>query len=86
MLDAMENAYDIIISNQGSHDDYMMHIFSALLSSKNTVFKDYIQVFKNQWEDDENKPPPQIISKLKSKFANMPKVRIGKEMTQKILN
>ena len=35
MLNAMENAYDTIISNQGSHDDYIMHIFSALLSTKN---------------------------------------------------
>ena len=34
-LNAMENAYDTIISNQGSHDDCIMHIFSSLLSTKN---------------------------------------------------
>ena len=34
MLNAMENAYDKIISNQGSHDDYMIFTFSILLSSK----------------------------------------------------
>ena len=63
-----------------------MHLFSALLSSKNSFFKDYIQVFKNQWDDDENITANQIISKPKSKYAKMTKIRIGVKMTLKILN
>ena len=72
MLNAVENAYDTIISNKGSHDDYIMHIFKALMSIKNSIFKDYIQDYKNKWEDDDA-----IITSVyliaKSKYANMVK-------------
>ena len=68
----MENAYDTIITNNGSHDDYIIHLFNSLLSTKNSVFKDYIQVFKNQWEDDdEAMTSTHIIAKAKPKFVNM---------------
>ena len=76
MLNAMENAYDTIISNQGSHDDYVMHIFKALLTSKNDIFKNYIQVYKDQWEDDQPIQANDIIAKAKSKYANLTKSKL----------
>ena len=73
MLNAMECAYDIIISNSGSHDDYIMHIFQAILSSKNQTFKNYMQTYKDKWEEDEPITANEIIAKAKSKYANMHK-------------
>ena len=52
MLNGVEHAYDTIISNKGTHDDYAMHIFKSLMLTKNSIFRDYIQDFKNRWEDD----------------------------------
>ena len=40
---------------------------------KNSFFKDYIQVFKNKLKNDENTSANHIISKAKSKYANMTK-------------
>ena len=50
-----------------------MHIFTALLSSKNEIFKNYIQVYKDQWEDDEPILANDIIARAKSKYANLTK-------------
>ena len=45
ILNVMENTYDTIITNNGSNDDYIIHLFNSLLSTKNSFFKNYIQVF-----------------------------------------
>ena len=48
--------------------------FNSLLSTKNSFFKDYIHALKNQWEDEDEKvTPTYIISKSKSKIANIQK-------------
>ena len=74
MLNGVEHAYDTIVSNKGMHDDYAMHIFKSLMSTKNSIFRDYIQDFKNRWEDDdETITSNYLISKAKAKFANMVK-------------
>ena len=74
MFNGVEHAYDTIISNKGMHDDYVMHIFKSLMSTKNSIFRDYIQDFKNRWEDDDEIITSNyLISKAKAKFANMVK-------------
>ena len=73
MLNAMKNAYNTIITNSGYHDDYISHIFEAVLSSKNKVFINYMQRFKDKWQDDEEIIASDIIAKAKSKYANMTK-------------
>ena len=43
MLNDVENAYDTIISNKSFHDEYVIHIFKTLISTKNSIFKYYVQ-------------------------------------------
>ena len=51
-----------------------MHIFKALMSTKNSIFKDYIQDYKNKWGDDDAIiTSVYLIAKSKSKYANMVK-------------
>ena len=44
------------------------------MSTKNSIFKDYIQDYKYKWEDDDAIiTPVYLIAKSKSKYANMVK-------------
>ena len=44
--------------------------------TKNSIFRDYIQDFKNRWEDDdETITSNYLISKAKAKFAHMVKIK-----------
>ena len=44
------------------------------MSTKNSIFKDYIQDYKNKWEDDDAMiTSVYLIAKSKSKYANMVK-------------
>ena len=74
MLNAQEKAFNTIIDNNGTHDDFMIHLFNSLLSSKNRIFCDYIQGFKNRWEEDDDEiTSALLIGKAKSKYANLKK-------------
>ena len=51
-----------------------MHIFKALVSTKNSILKDYIQDYKNKWEDDDAIIMSVYLrAKSKYKYANMVK-------------
>ena len=43
MLDYMEMNYEEIVCHNFTHPDYVMHLFNALLSSKNEIFRSMIQ-------------------------------------------
>ena len=74
MLNAKEKSFDTIIDNNGTHDDFMIHLFNSLLSSKSRIFCDYIQGFKNRWEEDDDEITSAFfIGKAKSKYANLKK-------------
>ena len=60
MLNAQEEVHNTIIGNNVSHGDLMIHLFNALLSIKNRIFCNYIQGFKNRWEEDD----PEITSEF----------------------
>ena len=51
-----------------------MHLFKSIISTKNEIFKNYMQLFKNEWEDDDpDITASYLIAKAKVKFANMTK-------------
>ena len=43
MIDAMNRNYLDVIRQGHTHDSYMMHLFDALLTSKNDSFVSFIQ-------------------------------------------
>ena len=51
MLDNMQDNYGHITDLDQTHQDYLMHLFDALLSSRNDVFNAYIQRKKDFWEE-----------------------------------
>jgi len=50
MLNSIQSDYTEILEFGGSHDNIVMDTFSALLSSKNSVFRNFIQRKKDKWE------------------------------------
>ena len=50
MLEYMQDNYSKILQAGGSHEDYLMDLYNALLTTKNDVFRDVIQQSKDDWE------------------------------------
>ena len=50
MLDDMDANYQDIIAHSHTHDDYTMHLFDALITSKNEIFRSMVQHKKDDWE------------------------------------
>ena len=74
MLNSMQKAYHHIVENEGTHDDYLLHIIDAIMTSKNKIFKDYMQTFKNRWQDDDATITAVfLIEKAKNKYHNLVK-------------
>ena len=48
-----------------------MHLFDAMLSSKNKVFTDFIQRKKDDWEIGKTIVPKDLITEAKSEYTNM---------------
>jgi hypothetical protein len=73
MLDHMNETYLEILKSSGSHEDFLMDIFNALLTSKNDVFKAFIQRSKDDWETGEDIEADQLIATATEKYNNMVK-------------
>jgi hypothetical protein len=71
MLDHMNDIYLEILKSSGSHEDFLMDIFTALLTSKNEVFKAFIQRSKDDWETGTDIEPDQLIATATEKYNNM---------------
>jgi hypothetical protein len=71
MLDHMNDIYLEILKSSGSHEDFLMDIFNALLTSKNEVFKSFIQRSKDDWETGSNIEPDELIATATEKYNNM---------------
>jgi hypothetical protein len=71
MLDNMGDNYLEILKSSGSHEDYLMDLFTALLSTKNDVFKSFIQRQKDDWETGKDLDADELIAAATEKYNNM---------------
>ena len=71
MLDNMGDNYIEILKSSGSHEDYLMDLFNALLSTKNDVFKAFIQRQKDDWETGKDLDPDELVATATEKYNNM---------------
>jgi hypothetical protein len=71
MLDHMNDNYLEIIKSGGSHEDMVMDLYNALLSSKNEVFNRFIQRSKDSWETEKEVTPEELITLAIEKFNNL---------------
>ena len=60
-VDFMGANYEEIVAHTFTHPDYTMHLFNALLTSKNDIFRSMIQRLKDRWEIGENVEPDILI-------------------------
>jgi hypothetical protein len=75
MLDHMNDNYNEIIKSGGSHEDMVMDLFSALLTSKNDIFNQFIQRSKDDWETRKDISIEELTTLATEKFNNMSEQR-----------
>jgi hypothetical protein len=71
MLNDMASNYARILELGGSHEDYLLHLFAALLTTNNEIFQQFIQAEKNRWELGEDYLADTLIDKATTKYNNM---------------
>ena len=71
MLNDMASHYARIVELGGSHEDYLLHLFAALLTTTNEVFQQFIQAEKKKWELGEDYLADTLIDKATTKYNNM---------------
>ena len=71
MLDEIEEAYNTIVRQGGSHDDYMQHILDALLSTKNEEFRSYILRKKDDFDEGKTIDAESLLAGARKNFVNM---------------
>jgi hypothetical protein len=75
MLDHMNDNYNEIIRSGGSHEDMVMDLYSALLTSKNDIFNSFIQRSKDDWETKQDISIEELTTLATEKFNNMSEQR-----------
>ena len=76
MLDDMETNYQHIIRQKHTHDDYVMHLFTAMLTSKNEEFNQMIQRSKDEWELGTDVTSDALIKTAVVKYNNLVKQKV----------
>ena len=71
MLESMNGHYLQILRKGQTHDNFEDDLFEALLSTKNLVFKNYIQRIQDEWEAGKDILPSELISTAIQKYNNM---------------
>ena len=71
LTDKMDSTYRDIIQRGSTHDDYVMDLFNALLTCKNSIFNAYIQREKDKWDTGMDIDPDSLISDAVTKYNNM---------------
>ena len=78
MLEYMQDKYSKILQAGGSHEDYLMDLYNALLTTRNGVFRDVIQRSKDAWECGADETPDKLITLATEKYNNMFKQNLWK--------
>ena len=71
LLAHMKANYTEIKERGGTHDDFLRHVFRALLTSKNSVFVSFIQRYKDEWETTGNTTTDDLTTIAVQKYNNM---------------
>ena len=75
MLSKMQLAYDHIIENDGTHDDFLRHVFKALSTTSNPRFKTYIQqIHDNFITDMDSITASELMTQSKNMYNNLVKL------------
>ena len=72
MLAKIQTDYDTIIANGSTHDDYLRHIFKALLTSSCKRFVGHIETLQNGYiQDTLSVTVSHLISYAKNMYTNL---------------
>ena len=76
LLDYMKLQFNQIIQDGGSHNDYTLNLYTALLTSNNDEFLKFVSILKDDWECDTGNDPDQVTAdflreKALTKYNNM---------------
>ena len=72
MILAMRKDYEKIITEGHTHEDYLLHIFNALGTSKNEKFAAYIDGIRREWETGKTKfTPESLFKEVTTVYQNM---------------
>ena len=71
MLDNMKSNFEKIEDLGKTHEDYILHLFDALLSSKNETFRNFIQRKKDEWEEGNEVNHTVLAHEATVKYNNM---------------
>ena len=75
MLSKMQLAYDHIIENDGTHDDFLRHVFKALSTTSNPRFKTYIQQIHDKYITDmDSITASDLMTQSKNMYNNLVKL------------
>ena len=86
MLDNMQDNYGHITDWDQTHQDYLMHMFDALLSSRNDVFNSYIKRKEDFWEEVGTLTHDALIVDANTKYNTMMKQNKWKQSESKDAN
>lgn len=71
MLENMNGNYLQIIRKGQNHDNFEDDLFDALLTTKNLVFKNFIQRLQDEWESGKDFLPSELMETAIQKYNNM---------------
>ena len=84
MLAKVQTAYDTIIANGSTHDDYLRHLFRSLLTSSNKQFAGHIETLPNNYiQDTSSVTVPHFISYAKNMYIILRTFKNGARLTLK---
>ena len=71
LLNNMSGNYTTILQKGVTHEDYVRHLFRALLSGPNSSLNCYIERCKDDWDTGADVTPDSLIQVAKEKYNNM---------------
>ena len=71
MLNGIQKNLEDIKDLGSMHNDYLRHMFRALMTSTNVVFRYFIQWEKDKWETEGTTTSDKLSNLAQSKFNNM---------------
>ena len=71
MLDMIQQDLEDIKDSGSTRNDYLRHLFHALITYTNVIFRDFIQVEKDKWETEGTTTFNKLSNLDRNKFNNM---------------